>query len=497
MKREKRSIAKWVLSISLGILFFLSSLIFFLAKWYTSVYGQVGFDAVLFTLISNQSGVSSAFVLDIIFKTVLPSLLLSVGVGILLFFLVRKKTLYAIISCSISFVLAISLLLLGSFEFEIPQYIQTMIQKSVIFDEDYVKPTSDIIEFPEEKRNLIYIFMESMETTFFDKENGGAFDSNVISELCELAKNNVNFSQNGGVGGALTTNGSTWTIGAMVSHTTGVPLKMPASAEQNLYGNNEPFLPGITSLQNILAENGYHQSLMVGSDAKFGGRYEYYTQHGCEEIFDLYTAFDEDIVYKSNDWWGFDDKTLIDYAKEKLTDISKGDKPFAFTMLTVDTHHVGGYKCELCGNEYEENYQNVYACASKQMSEFITWLQAQDFYENTTIIISGDHQSMDNDFMKRNIPDNYTRRIYNCIINPACEVKPENTKNRDFTTLDMFPTTLAAIGCKIEGERLGLGTNLFSGVETLTERYGFSRLNQEVSKTSVYYNKNFLGIDEE
>ncbi len=36
-------------------------------------------------------------------------------------------------------------------------------------------------------------------------------------------------------------------------------------------------------------------------------------------------------------------------------------------------------------------------------------------------------------------------------------------KNREFTTLDMFPTTLAALGCTIEGDKLGFGVNLFPG----------------------------------
>ena len=31
-----------------------------------------------------------------------------------------------------------------------------------------------------------------------------------------------------------------------------------------------------------------------------------------------------------------------------------------------------------------------------------------------------------------------------------------------FSQFDMFPTTLAALGVKIEGNKLGLGVNLFS-----------------------------------
>lgn len=52
------------------------------------------------------------------------------------------------------------------------------------------------------------------------------------------------------------------------------------------------------------------------------------------------------------------------------------------------------------------------------------------------------------------------RKIYNVFINSA--VLPAQEKNRQFTTLDFFPSTLASLGVTIEGDRLGLGTNLFS-----------------------------------
>ena len=56
----------------------------------------------------------------------------------------------------------------------------------------------------------------------------------------------------------------------------------------------------------------------------------------------------------------------------------------------------------------------------------------------------------------------------------------------------MFPTTLAALGCEIDGERLGLGTNLFSDVDTLAERLGVNKVDEELSKLSRYFNQHFL-----
>ena len=58
--------------------------------------------------------------------------------------------------------------------------------------------------------------------------------------------------------------------------------------------------------------------------------------------------------------------------------------------------------------------------------------------------------------------------------------------------MDIFPSTLAALGAEIEGDRLGLGVNLFSGVPTLAEEYGYDYMFEELSKTSQFYNQELL-----
>ena len=71
-------------------------------------------------------------------------------------------------------------------------------------------------------------------------------------------------------------------------------------------------------------------------------------------------------------------------------------------------------------------------------------------------------------------------------------MEPAREKNRLFTTLDLFPSTLAAMGVQIEGERLGLGTNLFSGKQTLAEEYGYEHLFEELKKKSLFYDNEIL-----
>ena len=100
------------------------------------------------------------------------------------------------------------------------------------------------------------------------------------------------------------------------------------------------------------------------------------------------------------------------------------------------------------------------------------------------IIVTGDHISM-NSYTFNDI-DLSDRKIYNAFINTkgsSC------TTNRKFTTMDMYPTTLSALGATIEGERLGLGTNLFSCEPTLSEQYETEYINDELLKFSDYYIK--------
>ena len=48
------------------------------------------------------------------------------------------------------------------------------------------------------------------------------------------------------------------------------------------------------------------------------------------------------------------------------------------------------------------------------------------------------------------------------------------------------------MGATIEGDRLGLGTNLFSSQETLIEQLGYSELYAELEKNSKFYNREFI-----
>lgn len=492
---KKKGIAGRVLIFFWILFLFACSTAYFSARWYINVFGDMGFDSVIFTLNSGLDKTSNEIMSDYMLHGLLYAVLLTAGVGMLLFFRGKRRPrgkARRAISALVSLALSLFLLYSAAEVSGLIEYVRNNRVQATVYEDYYVEPTDERIRFPEKKRNLVYIYMESMETTFFSREHGGGLDDMIIPGLYELAKDNVNFSHNDDVGGAAITSGSFWTIAAMVSHTTGLPLRLPVDIEGNTYGDYDNFLPGVRSLSDILHDQGYNQALMVGSDASFGGRDDFYLEHDTDTVYDLFTARADGLIPEDYYvWWGFEDKYLYSYAKEKLGEMAAQDEPFAFTMLTVDTHHIGGYVCDLCEEEYAEQYENVYACADRQIIEFLDWLRQQDFYENTTVIITGDHCSMDADFFLRNTEEGYQRHVYNCFLNAAAE--PHETRNRVFTTLDMFPSTLAAMGCEIEGHRLGLGTDLFSDRPTLAEEKGFPWLDWQISLASMFYLTHFMG----
>ena len=455
--------------------------IFFASYWALDTYGNFSGDELFFHFLVPLGGINLQSFTNLATQVFIPGIITGSIVSFIITKFISEKRLI------INLLLFTIVILLGFNNIHMFTYISDQIHSSTFIKENYIETKEVKITFPKEKQNLIYIFLESIENTYADKNNGGKSKDNLIPNLTNLSKENTSFSNTNKLGGALTLNGTAWTAAAMVGQTSGLPLKINTSSNGiiDLYN----FFPNTKTLGDILKENGYSNYLLLGSDSNYGCRHQYFTQHGAYKIYDLNTAINnkemtkEDIV-----WWGFDDEDLYQKAKKQLTEISKNDEPFNFTMLTVDTHFEDGYLDESCSNEYPDQYSNVIKCADTKIGEFIKWIQKQDFYENTTIVLVGDHLSMDTDYFKD--ISNYDRTTYNVIINS--KTKAKNTTNRQFSSLDMFPTTIAALGAAIEGEQLGLGTNLYSDKKTIIERKGYDYVFKELNKRSTFYNNNIL-----
>lgn len=471
-------------------------------SWYVDTFGNMDFSTVLLTMMSPLQGTSASF-LETILLMLLPMFLLGLAVGAcLLFFARRMSVAWELTVFRRSFRVSlppvfavVSLLCLFSAaagfvqQLRIPKYLSQQSRAATLYEDHYVDPKTVDIAFPKEKKNLIYIFVESLETTYADAENGGTQPVNYMPALTALAEEHLYFSDSETLGGFVSPPGATLTVGALLAQTSGVPYALAAVA--NKMDSFEQYMPGLTALGDILDKAGYTQEFICGSDASFAGRRKYFSQHGNYRIFDLLTAREKGYIAPDYQvFWGYEDAKLFEIAKDELRSLAAAGQPFNCTLLTVDMHHVGGYVCESCGSDYETPLANVVACNDRLITEFVAWVQAQDFYEDTVIVIAGDHPRMDTVLVGE--LEYYSRKVYNCFIQAAA-IPQGKTAGRIFTAMDMFPTTLAALGADIEGERLGLGTNLFSERPTLAEELGFKPFMELLSRPSNYYTAAFMG----
>ena len=539
-KSKTRGVAGKII---LYALIFLVLLLTFSYHWTSREFGNITFAEIIFTMNMPLQGTSSTFVKSYILTALLPSVAITAGLILVCALCHRlmkrrnaalwEKWLRLRALRGVAWALAIALwlgVLINHAEgrFGVISYFKSLTQQSSFIAEEYVSPAKVKLTFPEKKRNLIYIYLESAETSSQDAANGGLMEDNYIPELTQLAKENVSFSQSDRIEGASVAPLCGWTMAGIVAQTAGLPLKLFKTGDGNFgassagYTGDLPddardtaallknqldtgadnvmekysdFLPGAVALGDILKDNGYHNVFMAGSDFVFGGRTNYCKQHGDYEILDYYVAKRRKVIRPGyRVWWGFEDEILYKWARDELTRLHEAGEPFNLSMITVDTHHQDGYVCSLCQQRYDDQYANVWRCASEQAAAFVEWCKQQPFYENTTIIIAGDHCSMDSDFYKEYTYDKHDgetlRKTYNVFINPA--VQPVREKNRLFTTLDMFPSTLAALGVTIEGDRLGLGVNLFSDQQTLPEKYGYAYMFEELKKKSLFYDNEIL-----
>ena len=489
--KKSRTVLKVLIWIALCSTIFL----IFAERWLLTSWSELSADEIIYHLRTSLGGTNPDMIWEFVLKSVVPTLIV-IGVIVAAFFILRKKKpqwhrrifiIMGIISiCNVVGAITVLEVKTGLIRYAFRRMTMSDDVNEDFVYKNYVDPKTVDLKFPEKKRNLIYIYLESMEMTYADKTVGGGFEQGCIPELTKIGLDpeNEDFSADDGtLNGGYILPGATWTMGAMFAHSTGLPLQIPIGG--NEMTEQENFFPSVVGLGDILASEDYHQCLMIGSKATFGGRTSFYKQHGDFEICDYEWAIEQgkiDPDYKV--WWGFEDEKLFSFAKEKILDMSKEDKPFNMTLLTVDTHFPDGYVCRLCGNEYgDDQYANVMACSSRQVEEFLNWAKQQDFYDNTTIVLIGDHTTMDADFCDR-IDSGYRRKVFTSIINSP--IKREKQTYRNYSTFDMFPTTLAALGVEIPGDRLGMGVNLYSDHTTLLEKYSDTECYNELSVPSSF-----------
>lgn len=506
MDRKKVKVAVF-LYILLEAIFLISILAFYAIPWALKNYPMHTPFRVFSVLTSETSGHDSTTFVSALLNFIIPGIFTWIVLTVVTLFFYKKnqpkrrKIRHILRVVKSLFIFSAVLFFVFSFKFwQYPKIFYESVKNAE--DSDFYKQNfinySDLqITSPEQKQNLIVIFLESMESSYTDIENGGVFEENLIPNLTKLAKENVNFTPTDKIGGSEDLACASWTVSSILGKFLSVPYYFPFTKVKNGKEKIVKCLPNAISLSDILKKDGYNCLFSMGSEKSFENRDALLELHGFE-IHDINW-------YKKNNYlpvdyqvfWGFEDLKLYDFAKMELNNLSESEKPFFFSFITVDTHFPKGFKCENCKLNHKEQIQDVINCADLQVFNFIEWCKTQKWFENTTILITGDHNFHSaplNNFLNDLSPlseseINKKRKILDIIINPAVEISKIEQINRTFSSFDIMPTTLEAIGYKIKNGGIAFGRSLLGDSKTLVEDYEIENIEEQILKPTIQYNQ--------
>lgn len=322
-----------------------------------------------------------------------------------------------------------------------------------------------------EHLNLVYIYAESLERTYFDE----ALFPGLLPELGELKKTGLDFSNIRQI------TGSKWTVAGMASSQCGVPLF--ATSEGNSMSGLNSIYAGARCLGDLLHEGGYKLAYMQGSSIEFSGIEGLYTAHRFDEVYGK-----EQLIRRLADReylnaWGLFDDSLLSLAYEKFEELSSGGSRFGLVVTTMDTHHPKGHQSESCeGLQYKKGKNpilNAAMCSDSLISQFIRKIQASSSGENTVIILGSDHLAMRNSATSMLKKGN--RRNLFIIIDPR-ENSPQVIDRRG-AMIDIPSTIARKLGY---GNSIGLGRDLLGSENNLSELHGDVNALLEGWKSSIH-----------
>lgn len=263
-----RKMWKAISKVFIAFAIFMSLLLLRSSDWFLNNFGDVEFATVVYQLFSPMKGTGVDIISEYCKNCLCPSLLLSLtfcvaisiysrmikSLVVLLDIRVGKKKMHfvtrdgsgifskKIILAAVFIILSINIgkqaVMVG-----VPEYINSISNSSRLYEQEYVDPRNVTLIFSQKKRNLLLIYMESMETTYADKEHGGGKPYNYIPGLTRLAEENVYFSNDNDLGGANTCSDTTWTMAGLLATSAGINYKLPING--NDAGEYRYFLKGI------------------------------------------------------------------------------------------------------------------------------------------------------------------------------------------------------------------------------------------------------------
>ena len=257
-------------------------------------------------------------------------------------------------------------------------------------------------------KNVVMIYLEGLERMYTDPD----IFPGLTPFLTSAAEEGLTFTD------MSQTRGTTFTVAGILSSQCGTPLLFPQGPGGNDILKNG-FLQEGFCLGDILSTAGYRNVFMGGATTRFAGKGVFLSAHGYEEVLGLeeLRPMMEDPNYLNN--WGLYDDTLLDLAKDKFDEVAAdANRPFNFTVLTVDTHPPAGTVSKSCEPypRIDNSIFHAIHCTDQQVGDFVEHIKQSPAWDDTIVLLMSDHLHMRNTGMEFYPPD-YERKLYVTMLN--------------------------------------------------------------------------------
>ncbi|OQA86351.1 MAG: Lipoteichoic acid synthase 2 [Lentisphaerae bacterium ADurb.Bin242] len=233
-------------------------------------------------------------------------------------------------------------------------------------------------------KNLVVIFMESIENTFMDSKRFPG----LTPHLEALAEEGLSFTN---ISNGLNADD---TFSAQYSVFMGLPI-LPEQiissvlwmgGLQDRYGGNLPSLPF------ILHKAGYQQIFLQGPSMKFAGMNLFLQR----EKVDSACSYESSGNALESGSWGCSDRQLFEWSAAHFEKLSSSGKPFALYLTTIDTHLPSGFlhkdsEIYPWENEKERHYLSAVRTTDREIGKFIARLRKSKEWKNTVVVMMTDH----------------------------------------------------------------------------------------------------------
>ncbi|MBF0210055.1 MAG: sulfatase-like hydrolase/transferase [Desulfamplus sp.] len=318
---------------------------------------------------------------------------------------------------------------------------------------------SDIVATPpKEPQNLILIFLESINFEFMNNPNFPELTPtlNRYSKRFTLLTNHIS-TENA-------------TLPAIISNLCGI-IPDYSMGNDTLTTENAIY-KNLACFTDILKSAGYYQVYMGGAESSFAGKQDFLSQHGYHEIigWEYWKNKDNYKDDNSHSYWGLYDSDLFKEAVNKMEEL-KSLSPFNLTLLTLNTHLPGFFSNSCLGylndgvNSTNSDMLNAIYCSDAAVGKYLDWLEANGFFENTTIVVVGDHQMFNHEITRSILGDNIDdQRIFGMIHSPEEDGIPKNIDSKT-APYDMASTILNLLSIDHNIE-FSIGQSIFEPISS-------------------------------